>query len=104
MPIDDLELRTKHMEQILEAVVIRFRSMGYAVVIQPRVISGRNATSLIVGETRDEAAHLHAAESIGVQAAEGEVGSDLQRQFAQHLFISTTILFDATNPDNSLIQ
>ena len=73
-------------------------------VIQPRVISGRYATSLIVGETREEAAHLHAAESTGVQAAEGEVGSDLQRQSAQHLFLSTALLFDTTVPGNSLVQ
>ena|ERR1700687_1725518 len=104
MQTDDLELRSKHMEQILEAVAIRFKSMGYFVVIQPRVISGRKATSLIVGGTRDEAAYLHAAESLGVRAAEGEMSSGLQRQFAQHLFSSTAHLFDATIQDNSLVQ
>ena len=100
----DSERRTKHMEAILETVADRFKDMGYAVIIQPRVISGRYAISLIVGETRDEAAHLHAAESTGAQAAEGEGGSDLQRQFAQHLFISTALLCYATIPDKSLIQ
>lgn len=89
MQTDDLERRTEQLKAILRAVSDRFKSLGYAVVIQPRVISGRYATSLIVGETRDEAAHLHAAESTGVQAAESEVGSDVQRQFAQNLFMST---------------
>jgi predicted amidohydrolase YtcJ len=104
MQIDDQERRKKHIEVILKAVADRFKSLGYAVIMQPRVICGRNALSLIVGDTCDEAAHLHAAESTGAQAAEGEIGSNVPRQFAQHLFISTVLLSDTNIPDDSLIQ
>ena len=43
MQIDDQERRKKHIEVILKAVADRFKSLGYAVIMQPRVICGRNA-------------------------------------------------------------
>jgi len=72
--------------------------------MQPRVICGRNALSLIVGDTCDEAAHLHAAKARERKPQRGEIGSNVQRQFAQHLFISTVLLSDTNIPDDSLIQ
>ena len=105
MPANDVGLQSKQVKQILKAVAIRLKSLGCAVVVQSRMVSGRCSTSLIIGETRDAAAHLHAAESIGVQVVEG-LGDHpaLQEQFAQQLFLSTALLAEATIPKDFALQ
>jgi hypothetical protein len=104
MQIDDLDRRNAQIQQILNAVAIRFKSLGCAVIIQPQVVSGRYATSLIIGESRDAAAHLHTAENIGVQVVESIGDPDLQLLFAQLLFSSAARLSELTLPRNPSVQ
>lgn len=102
--IDDSNLRSKQVQQILKGVAIRLKSLGCAVVIQPRVVFGRYSTSLIIGDTRDATAHLHAAESIGVQIVGNLGDAALQQQFAEQLFRSTALLSEVIASESPILQ
>ncbi len=104
MRTDIPSVYSRQVQQILEAVAIRFKSLGCPVVIQSHVVCGRYATSLIIGETRDAAAHLHSAERIGVEVIENIDDADLQQHFAQHLFSSRALLSEITTPKDPAVQ